>query len=404
MDSTRRGLDLLFVLSWLLAALATADLAFGRYGAASLVRIVLLVLAGGLWLLVRRAGDGTLRRSVLVLLFFAAALGLDFVGNVGMLSMLVFAQVVVVLQLGRRGGVVAIVSLVGLVALFVVGSNTPLEQVLSEVLVIGTWLLFAVVVAQMMRSLDAERRRSAELASQAQALTAELRRTLESEKELVLAQERARSARDLHDGLGHRLTLVGMSLDYALRARESSPERAWDEVTTAREAAGAAMATMRTWVRALHPVDPRDGTGVAALEAVAESFRGTGLSVNVEVSAHVGSGGRPQTPGGVPVEAADALAGLPRDTSLFVYRFVQESLTNALRHADAAHVDLAVAVHPNRLVLEAVNDGVREESATTEVTEGFGLRSLRERAEALGGTCRAEQRAGTFRLHAEVAA
>src|SRR5699024_10828939 len=208
-----------------------------------------------------------------------------------------------------------------------------------------------------------------------------LRRTAEVEKELLLADERARSARDLHDGLGHRLTLISMSLEFALRTRQTDPEAAWDEVATAGSTAREAMTEMRTWVRALSPVRDADATGAAAFEAIAESFRGSGLEVEVET------------------EGEDL--PLVQEASLLLYRTVQEGLTNALRHGRSQQVRITFATRGDEIVLRMVSDldeQARAQLPRGEVAPGFGLRGLAERAGALSGEARAEHHDGVVEL------
>ncbi len=187
-----------------------------------------------------------------------------------------------------------------------------------------------------------------------------LRATMSLERELVLAQERARSARELHDGLGHRLTLTSMSLQFALRMREKNPDLAWAEVDTAAATTARALEVITVWGRALDPpsVGPR---GAASFDAIADAFRGTGLDVRVTNTATV-----------------DLLAG---PVGVFLTRLVQEGLTNVLRHAEATQVDVAIRQTGDRVWISLRDNGVGQ----TEPREGFGLRSLRERAEALGG-------------------
>src|SRR5699024_6935483 len=216
------------------------------------------------------------------------------------------------------------------------------------------------------------------LAQLEEAIT-QLRHTAEIEKELLLADERTRSARDLHDGLGHRLTLISMSLEFAQRSREIDPDAAWSEVATAETTAREALSEMRTWVRALSPVRDRDATGAAAFEAIAESFRGTGLEVVVDSGEHE--------------------LELTPDASLLLYRAVQEGLTNALRHGHADHVRITLGIEGAEVVLRMVNDLDRsglEHIPVGEASFGFGLRGLADRAAALEGGVSAARRGDRF--------
>jgi len=191
----------------------------------------------------------------------------------------------------------------------------------------------------------------------------ELERRLGTEQDLVLARERERTARELHDGLGHRLTAIGLSLEYADRMRARAPEDAWNEVARARATVTESLDAMRRLVRAMHPVELGDLRGTAAFAAIADAFRSTGLDIRVHV---------------------DGDLELPREHSLLLLRFVQETLTNVVRHAvDARRVDVRVTAHDGLVEVVVEDIGPRAPAAQE---EGFGLRSLRSRAEALDGS------------------
>lgn len=239
--------------------------------------------------------------------------------------------------------------------------------------------LFALIFAWLLVEYDRQVTRSARLA-------ADVERRAGIETDLALAEERARAARELHDGLGHQLTVIGMSLQYAQRMRGRDGDRAWAEIDRADSAVSDAIAYMRRWVRALHPVRVEGRTGTAALEAIAESFRGTGLTVRV------------QSAPGSPTHSDP-------ETELFSQRFVQEGLTNVLRHAHGTTVTVAHREVDGTVQLSVVDEdpNSRAESGSTDpIPEGFGLRSLRERAEALGGTIAAIRTDRGFRLSAEL--
>lgn len=233
--------------------------------------------------------------------------------------------------------------------------NIAVESIVT-LLIGGVGLL----VGQLMLDLSKERRAN-------QRLLEELKATHHVETELMLAEERARSARELHDGLGHRLTLIGLSLEFAVSMRERDPKAAHAEVGNAREQAGDALTYMRRWVRALNPPRETSLTGIAGFEAIADSFRGTGLDITVE-------------PSGVE-------RPLGKQASLFAYRLVQEGLTNVLRHSTADKVELRVDWGESDVTVTVADNGVaRGGEIEHDTAAGFGLRSLTERAEQLGGS------------------
>lgn len=201
----------------------------------------------------------------------------------------------------------------------------------------------------------------------------ELRRRLGTERELVLAMERERLARELHDDMGHRLTALGLSIDYA--GRIGDPDAARNELVRARDLVGDSLASMRSLVRAMHPVPLGELRDAEALRAVADAFSDSGLDVRVSVSG--------------------AHDPLPHDAALLLLRFAQEGLTNVVRHAAASRAQLTVAVDADRISAALTDTGRCGEGA---VREGFGLRSLRERASELGGDLEATRSASGFRL------
>ena len=93
--------------------------------------------------------------------------------------------------------------------------------------------------------------------------------------DLALAEERARAARELHDGLGHQLTIAGMSLDYAVRALQSDPGDAWDEVKQARGLIDQALSATNAWAT-MAPAASATELGLPGLDAIADAFRATG--------------------------------------------------------------------------------------------------------------------------------
>ncbi|MEU6413897.1 sensor histidine kinase [Microbispora sp. NPDC046933] len=226
----------------------------------------------------------------------------------------------------------------------------------------------AFVLGMAASTLEARRRRE-----EAQGL-------LERIRELAVAEERARMAAEMHDSVGHHLTVIKMGLENAERFRERRPEAAWAEVRQAKELTVEALADARRWVRALRPLALDGRVGSAALERLAASFDGTGISVSFEVRGEE--------------------RRLEADTELVLYRVLQEGLTNALRHAKAEHVHGTLTFGDGQVALVVSDDGTGRDD---QARGGFGLASLTDRARALGGTLAGGNRpGGGFELRAEL--
>jgi signal transduction histidine kinase len=174
-------------------------------------------------------------------------------------------------------------------------------------------------------------------------------------------EEQLRMAQDLHDGVGHGLAVIAMQAGVGLHVLERDPAAARAALEAIRETSRDSLASLRAELSRLSgqaPLTPRHG--LADLDALAERVGAAGLDVDL-----VREGSAAISP------AVDAAA----------FAIVQESLTNVLRHAGARHVTVAVSV------ADTVRIGVTDDGRGGPVTaEGMGLRGMRDRAEALGGT------------------
>nr|VDG62900.1 sensor histidine kinase [Streptococcus thermophilus] len=343
----------------------------GRRGA-SVVLVIAVLCAAALVMLRQRVDAGAARAGVALVLCILASLTMT-VANVMAVPLMMVALTVLIVDVSLSAGIIAWV-LFG-IFVFVLGWWIGIEDGSLVSNLVSTQLLTGFGIALGAALADLERRRV-----EALTLAAEVQRGAVVEKEFVLAQERQRAARELHDGLGHSLTLVGMSLEYAERMHGRDIEGAMEQVRTARALTVEALDDMRLWVRALNPVRSDQLRGRAALDAIAESFRGTGVVVDVDVD--------------------EPFPNLGHASDLLVLRFVQEGLTNALRHSNARVIEVAAAACGNEIQVAVTNHIAPEATQRDDgpLPEGFGLRSLRERAEDLGGTVMAHVEDGQVRL------
>jgi signal transduction histidine kinase len=206
------------------------------------------------------------------------------------------------------------------------------------------------------------------------ALLAERHRELEALREAetrsAIVEERMRIAREVHDVVGHSLVAITLQARAGLRRLSRSPERAGQalrEIETlasrALEETRTAVATIRTGTdaTALHPQPT-----LADLTDLVESMGGSDLEVHLVVD-----------------PAAHELALRLQSAA---YRIVQESLSNAAKHARPAHTDIRIRYAGDDFTVEITDDSP---NAAPAVGEGSGLRGMRERAEQLGGSLEA---------------
>lgn len=190
--------------------------------------------------------------------------------------------------------------------------------------------------------------------------------TRQSAVERGVAEERVRIARDLHDGLGHRIAVLSMRLGAAEVHLPSDAEDSRTDILAARSDLQAVLLEIQQILRVLRVGDDADTAAPApAIDRIPEliaRFRATGL----DIEATVGDLTRPVAPH---VGAA-------------AFRITQEVLTNAHRHGTGA-VSLRVDTAGEEVVIESVN--VRA-TGTPSQRAGFGLTGLKERAASAGGT------------------
>ncbi len=209
------------------------------------------------------------------------------------------------------------------------------------------------------------------------ALNRELQEAREELARSAVADERMRFARDLHDLLGHSLSLIALKSELARRLAEVDPPRARQEMADVEEAARRALAEVRDAVSGYRQV--------SCAQALAEARAAlTGAGVAVRLPDVV-----PVLPGGV-----DAALGW----------VVREATTNVLRHSGAARVTVELTEDGVRAVLTVTDDGAGTgERLTVLGGYGAGLAGLRERVAALGGELAAGPvDGGGYRVRAEV--
>jgi signal transduction histidine kinase len=272
-----------------------------------------------------------------------------------------------------RTGIGAIVAVVGgFLAIGVVFGRGHVFDLVTALWFAG-WLVASLILGETTRS----RRAYLEEVEQ-RALEAE--RTREDEARRRAGEERIRIARELHDILAHRISMISVQSGVGAHLMDRDPDQARRALVAVNQASKEALQELRATLGLLRQVDapePRSpAPGLAQLEGVMASATAAGVEVRLDVS------GRPRV--------------LPTGVDLAAYRIVQESLTNVIRHARAATARIAIAYRRTEVVIEVEDDGrgVDEGEAEPVAGGGNGLIGMRERATALGGVLEAGPLAG----------
>jgi signal transduction histidine kinase len=270
-------------------------------------------------------------------------------------------------------------SVAWLVACFAPGVRTP--PFASGSFYIGAMIAASWVLGYALRT---RREYVAELRDRAARLEAE-----EGERAArAVVDERLRIARELHDVIGHSISLIAIQSEAAARSARSNPDAVPAFLNAISAASRQALAEMRGVLEVLRPdatLLPAAGElgpqpGLEQVGDLVASLRAGGLETRLEVE---------------PLR-------LPPGIGLTVYRIVQESLTNVLKHAGAgAKADVTI-ISSGGTVLVAVHDNGAGPSGRV-LSTAHGIVGMRERAAAYGGTLRTGARpGGGFEVEASI--
>lgn len=344
------------VVAWALIAVGCGALAFRRRAPVAVAVVTLLACVGYYPV---SAQDGPLMISFALALYTTAAEG-RFVAAVALAAVTLLA--------------------VGLGELRQESGHRQIDD--TSLAMLSGWLISLVAVGR------AQRTRIAYLHEVEQrALAAEREQVARARQSAT--EERLRIARELHDVLGHSISLINVQSGAVLHRLSKKPE---PEVAlaSAEEALQAVKATSKDALRELRatlgvlrqadeaaPTGPT--SGLALLGELVERARSTGLDVRTELT-------------GTPVPLAPPV-------DLAAYRIVQESLTNVTRHSGARTATIALDWRADELRLRIEDDG---EGAPEELPLGSGIRGMAERARAFGGELTAHSTAEGFRVEARL--
>ncbi len=206
-------------------------------------------------------------------------------------------------------------------------------------------------------------------------------REREAATELALEQERARLARELHDVVGHNVSVMIIQAGAARTILDVDPEQAREALLAVEAGGRAAMTELRQVIGVLtvdaDGADLAPQPGLQQLPDLAARVRDTGVHVTLTIDG--------------------TFEQLPAGIELATYRVVQEALTNAVKHAAGAAVDIKISGTPEELRVEVTDTGGL--SAPAASGGGRGLIGLRDRVAAHGGTLTADRRpTGGFRV------
>jgi signal transduction histidine kinase len=311
------------------------------------------------------------RAPVTVLVVSAAAVSLySLLGYVNGSALIapVLALYAVAAAVSFRRAVIAAVATLA-VLLTVTAANNPFGHISGG----GFDLIPGMVVAAFFAGIAVANRR---------AYAASIQDRAEQDARRRVDEERLRIARELHDVVAHTMATINVQAGVAAHVLSTRPEAAAESLQAIKAASKEGLRELRAILNVLRQADEADPTQpvprIAQLETLIAGTRQAGLATTLTVT-------------GEPIP-------LPAAVDLAAYRIVQESLTNAIRHAGPAAAAISLSYHDGELRIDVTDTGrgqladgaakngaaARDEAAAGD--GGHGLAGMRERAAAVGGT------------------
>jgi signal transduction histidine kinase len=331
----------------------------------------LLLIAGGAVVAVRR------RWPVVVFVFTAVAsvayYALDFPDGPGWLGLFVAIYTLTALGDGRRSLVWAGAGIAALAACWLVAAID-----IEPRAAIG-WVFFRIGASVMSAALGESVRSRRVIAAEAVERAELAERTREHEARARVDEERLRIAREVHDTVAHAIAIINVQAGVTAHVLDKRPEQARAALQAIEQTSSQALREMRTILGVLR--DAADGRvphpGLGQIGELATKAREAGLDLDFEANS-------PQPP--VPIAVGSA-----------VYRILQESITNVIRHVGPTRVTVELDYGPDTVAIRVTDEGPQHGPGTGEDTlhqPARGILGMRERCQLLGGELDAGPRAG----------
>jgi len=245
---------------------------------------------------------------------------------------------------------------------------------ITMALILALTIAFILSIAYRARSERAHRLRLEKLFSQLETSHRQLQEYSDKVADLAATEERNRLARDIHDSLGHYLTVINIQLEKALAFRERNPLEADQSVRDAKRLAGEALQDIRRSVSALRSNDLPFSI-VEGLTGLTGNMRRSDFSIDLVIEGNE--------------------KGYSRQALMALYRAAQEGLTNVQKHSRATEVTVSLMFLPHQADLCIADNGRGFDPVSQDQNSShYGFLGVRERLELVRGSVRLETAPG----------
>lgn len=193
------------------------------------------------------------------------------------------------------------------------------------------------------------------------AMNDQLSEYAEKVEELAVIKERNRFARDVHDTLGHTMTLLISLLEVSSITCKQDPVKTEEKLSEALKAARNGLMELRRSIKGLEPEKLEEENIISSIKKMIDDFKPSGMDIDFTY---------------------EGFNSFSNPTySKVIFRVCQEALTNSLRHGKAKHVNIILKLVDNKIKLFIIDDGCGSPS----IKKGFGLSGMEQRVKDLDG-------------------
>src|SRR6266849_118411 len=362
------------IIGYLLTILTSPHLTIVNFMVFTVLQVIYCAVLW--WLIKNEPSENLLIFAIVMLTILTVATGLlSFIGL--QLDWLLYLVTIAIyfMALSLRVAVISGILLYLLLALnlgFL--NNWDWSHLYVSLLSLFPAFVFVAVFSLMFRILGIQKEHAERLLHQLEESNAELEeahRQLQSYanevEELTVVRERTRMAREIHDTLGHYLSILTIQLETISKLQERDPARAAIEVAEARRVASQSMQEVRNAIAALRPTSIATLSLTQAISQLGSEFEQSATETTLTL------------------DLDTQLPPISPDLQVALYRAVQEALTNVRKHAHASKVLVRLRYEDELLELLVLDNGRGASGDANSQAEGFGLIGLRERIELLGG-------------------
>ncbi len=261
-------------------------------------------------------------------------------------------------------------------AFFIFAGRNGFDGLIKSIVLLflsyGVSTAFVMVMSYIVRLQIREKEKLAHINAELELAYKKLIESSAAARKLSAEQERTRMAGEIHDTLAHTLTTLIVQLEACKKLAARDPSRLPAELEKAQELSRSGFNDIKRTIKALRPQAMEDKTFLASIESIIQdAMENTKIHITLSNL--------------LPEDIS-----LPSHIEVALFRIVQESITNSIRHGQAGEIEIALKQEDNMLVLHITDDGM----GCANIKKGYGLGSITERAEGLNGSAEFSSQSG----------